>query len=265
MAVGKTIGTRCPGEPVLLAVLWAGDYNYKGGRMKTSNINLATVKGSTKATFKAKEATKYVQGLNGYDALIRESADLLILSGVVRSEKCKNAKGNQYERIFLWVLDAEKGLKTVTRSSLAGGMGYEKANTISGEWKWNQEQTWRVLHPAVNDAETRATFKSWGISHILPESFEVQGENILIPHVMRLKITKTGFVAGKNPVSASDYKSNPALCDDLFLVPFSQFYWEGEGHYATEQEIKEFVEAVKQKFPEQLANVDEYPELFQHV
>lgn len=235
--------------------------NYKGGRMKTSNISLATAQASKKAEFKD---NKHLKVLNGYDALIRTGADLLILSGAVRTEVVSGPKG-KYNRAFLWVLDADKGLKTVSRSALSGGMGYEKANIIEGEWKWNAEKTWRVLQPAENDEETRATFKSWGISKVLPESFEMDAKCIIIPHVMRLKITKTGFVAGKNPVSAADFQATPSLCDDKHLVPYSQFYWEGEGHYATEAEINKFVEALKEKFPEQLANFEQFTELFQHV
>lgn len=235
--------------------------------MKTSDLTLATVANSTAASL----SDKQVKALNGFDSLIRTGAKLLILSGFVATEKAiSQATKKTYDRDFVWVIDREKGLKKVNRTSLVGGIGYLKANTIPGVWNLNKEGDWYTLQPAENDAETRETFTSWGISKILPESFTIKegegGKKITaIPNVMLVEITKTGYVASHAPVSKVDYERKPTLLDDKLLKPFSQFYWEGTGVYATPAEVDEFIAAVKERFPSQMADLENYKETLFHT
>lgn len=235
--------------------------------MKTTSINLGVVANSTPASL----SDKQVKALNGFDSLIRTGAKFLILSGFVATEKAiSQVTKTRYDRDFVWVIDREKGLKKVNRTSLVGGIGYLKANTIPGVWHLNQEGTWYTLQPAEDDAATRETFTSWGISKILPESFVIQEDDegkkrTMIPNVMMIEITKTGYVASHSPISKEDYMKKPSLQDDKLLKPFSQFYWEGTGVYATPAEVDEFIAAVSERFPTQMADLESYKATLFHT
>ena len=235
--------------------------------MQTTSISLSTIKATvSNAASAAKLTDKQVQSLQGFDSLLREGGKFLILSLKVLNEKAMNkVTKKQYDRHYVYVIDAEKGIKKLNRTALAGGMGYEKPNQIEGKWELNKEGTWYTLQPAVEDEETRKSFKSWGISKILPESFEKVGDTITIPYVMLIEVTKTGYLAGQSPVSKEEATAHPEKLQEVFLKPYSQFYWEGKGSYPTEEEVNQFLTEVKQKFPKQLADIEQYKDMFKTV
>lgn len=219
---------------------------------------------SSVQTSKAAKATSVIaERLNGYDPTIRSGAVLWLLSDRLCEEKRKNRQGTEYTAQYFWAIDQERGLVKVSRSSLAGGMGYTVCPS-QGEWKLTDDGKWYILHPKEDD-EARKSMTSWGISSVFPAAFVLEGSILKVPKLVKLTITSTDYVSGRGPINAeSDLDVVIKQKEDTSFRPNSVKRWTGEAHYPTQQEIDELVASHNAKFPESPIDPTAHHDLLVH-
>lgn len=187
-------------------------------------------------------AEKRFIALNGYDAAIRKDSKLLILSSSMKEEE--RMRGTTKFRFqFFWALDLVRNkLVKVSRTGLAGGMGYEELPK-PGIWGTNDEGTWMVLRP-VEDDPAIATRKSWGINRVLPGSFEYNNKQIDVPRCFVIEVESIKYLFGRNPIDMSLPEATRASeMTDTTFKPDNARMWDGKAYYPTKEMVKEAIEA----------------------
>ncbi len=183
---------------------------------------------------------KRFTSLNGFDASLRKDAILLVLSDTMKEED--RVRGTiKFKHQFFWALDIERNkLVKVSRTSLAGGMGYTDCPK-PGIWDLNEDRTWHVLKPQEDDPAL-ATRVSWGISKILPGAFEFDKKKISIPRCFVIEVTKVDYLCSRNPVNASASAAEVAkeLADCTFKPDLARM-WDGKAYYPTREFVNEAI------------------------
>lgn len=189
----------------------------------------------------SKSATNVLEkrfvSLNGFDTALRKGARLLVFSGNMR-EETRTRNGNTFKVQFFWALDLERNkMVKVSRSGLTGGMGYASLPK-PGIWGLNEDRTWYILRPQVNDDEAKASFRAWGMSRVLPGAFEYSDKKISVPKCFLLKVDSIQYLYGRNPIDAS--LPSPDLTDSSFHEDAARM-WAGTAEYPTRELIDEAV------------------------
>ena len=235
-------------------------------RQRASNIHTMAAKtvittfSQVSSATNAKATTAIAERLNGYDPTLRPGAVLWLLSDSLKEEKRKNRSGIEYNAQYFYVIDEERGLVKVSRSALAGGMGYLQCPD-KGAWKPTDDGKWFILHPQEED-EARKTLVSWGMSSVFPAAFVLEGSILRVPKLVKITITACDYVSGRGPLDSqmSPDKLLEAQSDTSFR-PNSVKRWQGEAHYPTQQELEDLVSKHNTKFPENPLDIAAHKEL----
>lgn len=202
-------------------------------------FEMANVMNSTTAT---DVAEKRYTSLNGYDAALRKDAKILLFSASMK-EETRTRGANKFKSQFFWGIDIERNkLVKVSRTGLAGGMGYQQL-PMPGVWGFNEERTWHILKPQEGDPAIQSR-KSWGISRLLPGAFEYEKQQVSIPRCFIIEVTKIEYLCSRSPIDASASETFKAkeLSDCTFKEDAARM-WDGTAYYPTREKVSEIITA----------------------
>lgn len=200
-------------------------------------VNVANLVKNSKTS---KMEDKRYRALNGSDSALRKGARLLFLSAEVKEEPRQFGQ-RSFTSQFFWAIDLDrKGLVKVSRSGLAGGMGYEELPE-PGEWKTSADGQWEVLTPQADDPAIK-TRQNWGIRYIAPGCFTQSGDTVKIPRIFILEVEKIQWLASRNPLSmaAPSVEREREELDRTFR-PYGACAWYGQVKWVAKEELAELV------------------------
>lgn len=207
-------------------------------RMKSQAI--VRVNEIVKNSKTSKMEDKRYRALNGSDSALRKGARLLFLSAEVKEEPRQFGQ-RTFASQFFWAIDLDRReLVKVSRSGLAGGMGYEGLPE-PGEWKTSADGQWEVLTPQADDPAIK-TRQNWGIRYIAPGCFAQSGDTVKIPRIFILEVERIQWLASRNPISMSAptlEKDREEL--DRTFRPYGACAWYGQVKWVAKEELAELV------------------------
>lgn len=188
----------------------------------------------------SKMEDKRYRALNGSDSALRKGARLLFLSAEVKEEPRQFGQ-RSFTSQFFWAIDLDrKELVKVSRSGLAGGMGYEDL-PAPGDWKTSADGQWEVLTPDPEDPAVK-TRQNWGIRYVAPGCFAQSGDTVKIPRVFILEVEKIQWLASRNPISmAAPVIEREREELDRTFRPYGACAWYGQVKWVAKDELAELV------------------------
>lgn len=186
----------------------------------------------------SKMEDKRYRALNGSDSALRKGARLLFLSAEVKEEP-RQFGNRTFTSQFFWAIDLDrKELVKVSRSGLAGGMGYEDLPE-PGDWKTSADGQWEVLTPNPKDPAIK-TRQNWGIRYVAPGCFTQSGDTVRIPRIFILEVERIQWLASRNPISMTDPTREREELDKTFR-PYGACAWYGSIKWVAKEELAKLV------------------------
>lgn len=221
-------------------------------------VTINSIRSTKKA---AKVDEKRYLTLNGRDSAIKEGAKLLLLSSVMREEPRK-VNGIDYKVQYFWAIDLlRRELVKVSRSSLAGGMGYSVMPGL-GEWEENADGKWLILKPKADDP-ARNSFKSWGMQYIYPGAFKYDNQEISIPRCFVLEVETVEWLFSRNPISTdAPLDQKMAAQNDCSFKPYGARYWSGTACMPSKETIAHIIEDYNLYNPENPIDLSKDGDMF---
>lgn len=174
----------------------------------------------------------------GGSSPIHGGADLLIMCVHAKEHTWGSGK-NQYSGNAFTAIDSEGELQWLGASALKGGIAYTQ-DPGAGVWEKNQDQTYWIWQPVE---EKNDTIVKWGIGQLL----RLWEADSTPKACVRLKVDEVRYHYSCNPIKVEGH-SKPAVSKGGFTK--SAKTWTGEAHFATAEEIQEFVKKAQELHPE---------------
>lgn len=204
----------------------------------TEVLNYVSVKAVEESVNANLNAKTEISLNGGGSSPIHIGADLLIMC-VHAKEHTWGAGKNQYTGYAFTAIDAEGELQWVGASALKGSLAY-KEDPGAGAWEKNPDQTYWIWQPVE---EKNDLLVKWGIGQLL-KHWEADSEP---KACVRVKVDDVKYFYSCNPIKVEG-NSKPSTSKGGFTK--SAKTWTGEAHYATPEEIQEFVAKAQALHPE---------------